>query len=107
VAPYVHLKNPSEDLDAFAEKHGYPMMIKSSKGGYDGYGNILACDKEQALTAFAKLGGEQGRDVLAEKAINFEREVAVTVARNPQGKMATYPVCDTIQENNMCNMVCS
>lgn len=106
VTPYSQIRDFEQDMNKFISAYGFPVVLKSSTGGYDGYGTALAKSMDEALLAFQNLGGEKGHDILVEKAIGFEREVAVTVARNPAGKMAVYPVCDTIQENNKCNIVC-
>lgn len=105
VPAYAFLNNFDRDLEKFIQQHGFPVMLKSSKGGYDGYGNCLAKNFEEAKRGYEQLGGTKGREIIVEQGIDFEREVAVTVARNTKGEMVVYPVCDTIQENHMCNLV--
>jgi len=79
-------------------------MLKSSKGGYDGYGNEIADNADQAFKAFEKLGGTKGHDILAEAFVDFTHELAIQVARNSTG-IAVYPCCETIQENHICTAV--
>lgn len=105
VTPYAVVVN-KEDLAAFGEKHGWPYLLKSSKGGYDGYGNETVTDMDNAFKAFESLGGTQGREILAEAFVNFRKELAVQVARNDHGTMV-YPCCETIQENHICVAVLS
>ncbi len=81
-------------------------MLKSSKGGYDGYGNETVKDPESALEAFEKLGGNDGRDILAEAFVDFTHELAVQVARNETGTVV-YPCCETVQKNHICVAVLS
>lgn len=100
VTPYARVKD-AEDLEAFGEKHGWPCLLKSSKGGYDGYGNETVSNVDEALEAFRKLGGEEGRDIIAEAFVEFTHELAVQVARNDTG-VAVYPCCETVQENHIC-----
>lgn len=50
----------------------------------------------------ASLGG---RDLYAEKWVEFVRELAVMVVRNVQGDMACYPVAETVQTDNICHCV--
>jgi phosphoribosylaminoimidazole carboxylase len=44
-------------------------------------------------------------DLYAEQWVTFDKELAVMVARSPDGSMADYPVVETIQRNNMCHTV--
>jgi 5-(carboxyamino)imidazole ribonucleotide synthase len=92
------------DLVRFGADFGWPYILKSAKGGYDGYGNATAYDVNSAKQGFAKLGGESGRPILAEALIPFTKELAVMVARNEHG-VAVYPCVETIQENHICKVV--
>ncbi len=100
VTPYVLVKN-EQDLKAFGDKHGWPYMLKSSKGGYDGYGNETAKDFESAKSGFSKLGGTEGHEIIAEGFVDFTHELAVQVARNETGHVV-YPCCETVQEDHIC-----
>lgn len=100
VTPYQLIKD-EDDLRAFGKAHGWPYVLKSSKGGYDGYGNETVVDLEQARKAFGQLGGNDGRDIIAEAFVDFTHELAVQVARNETGHVA-YPCCETVQEDHIC-----
>lgn len=100
VTPYALVRNEAE-LKAFGDKHGWPFMLKSSKGGYDGYGNETANNLEEALAGFDKLGGNKGHDIVSEAFADFTHELAVQVARNETGHVV-YPCCETVQENHIC-----
>ena len=105
VTPYKLVKSAS-DLEEFGTTHGWPYLLKSSKGGYDGYGNETVKDLASAQDAFKKLGGEENRDILAEAFVPFTKELAVQVARNETG-VVVYPCCETVQENHICVAVLS
>jgi len=100
VTPYEIVKT-SDDLSRFGELHGWPYLLKSSKGGYDGYGNQTVKSLEEALNAFQNLGGNAGHEILAEAFVDFTHELAVQVARNETGHIV-YPCCETVQENHIC-----
>ena len=100
VTPYA-LIHSEEDLIEFGSKYGWPYLLKSSKGGYDGYGNKTVKGEAGAKDAFEQLGGNQGRDILAEAFVDFTHELAVQVARNETG-YTVYPCCETVQENHIC-----
>ncbi len=99
VTPY-KLVQSEKDMIAFGDEYGWPFMLKSSKGGYDGYGNAIAKDLETAKKGFDKLGGAKGHDILAEAFVPFTKELAVQVARNETGTVV-YPCCETVQENHI------
>ena len=100
VTPYSLVKS-EKDLNDFGNEYGWPFLLKSSKGGYDGYGNKTVENIEEAIEAFANLGGEKGHDILAEAFVDFTHELAVQVARNETGHVV-YPCCETVQENHIC-----
>lgn len=100
VTPYALIENDA-DIKAFGEKHGWPYLLKSSKGGYDGFGNETVANFEEAEEAFDKLGGNKGHDIIAEAFVDFTHELAVQVARNETGN-AVYPCCETVQEDHIC-----
>ena len=100
VTPYTLIRN-TPDLNNFGTKHGWPFLLKSSKGGYDGYGNKSVKNLADAEDAFKKLGGDKGHDIIAEAFVDFTHELAVQVARNETG-LAVYPCVETVQENHIC-----
>lgn len=105
VTPYALIANET-DLYSFGEKHGWPYVLKSSKGGYDGYGNETVETEAEARKAFDSLGGNKGHEIIAEAFIPFTKELAVQVARNELGT-AVYPCCETVQENHINTAVIS
>lgn len=100
VAPYKKIHN-KDDLLSFIEIHSLPIVLKTSKGGYDGYGNFTIKSFSDIDSAFLKLKGE----LLAEAFIPYKMEVATMVARNKKGEVETYPVAFTEQENHICHVV--
>lgn len=105
VTPYYLIRNEA-DMKSFGDNHEWPYLLKSSKGGYDGYGNETVRDLESARAAFNKLGGDKGHDIIAEAFVDFTKELAVQVARNETG-IVVYPCCETVQENHICVAVLS
>lgn len=103
VAPFMVINNP-DDLKEAGTTFGWPYILKSSKGGYDGYGNATVKNIKEASEGFSKLGGTSGREIIAEQRIAFTHELAVLTARNEHG-MVIYPCVETIQENHICTKV--
>jgi phosphoribosylaminoimidazole carboxylase PurK protein len=90
------------DAYGLLEAYGGKMLIKTRRGGYDGYGNRVVASRpeiDQALTDFV------GQPVYAEAFVPFSKELAVIVVRGPNGEIVTYPVVETIQQNNICHEV--
>ncbi len=100
VTPYKLVKD-SVDFTDFGKKYGWPFLLKSSKGGYDGYGNKTVHNLTEAAKAFEALGGHEGHDIIAEAFVEFTHELAVQVARNETGSVV-YSCCETVQENHIC-----
>lgn len=85
------------DVEAFAEEHGWPVVLKAVRGGYDGRGVWVCASADEAREVLAF-----GIELLAEAFVPFEREVAVLVARSPHGQGVSYPVVETVQRNGIC-----
>jgi len=85
-------------LDAFAASvGGYPVVVKTPRGGYDGKG-VWVVDDGSGLP-------DAGTPLLAEERVDFARELAVLVARSPSGQSAVYPVVESVQRRGVCREV--
>ncbi|RVX47406.1 5-(carboxyamino)imidazole ribonucleotide synthase [Nonomuraea polychroma] len=85
------------DVAGFADEHGWPVVLKAVRGGYDGRGVWVCADAAEAEEAFAS-----GVELMAEAFVPFERELAVLVARSPHGQGVSYPVVETVQQDGIC-----
>lgn len=91
-----------DELSAFGEQHGWPLVLKTPTGGYDGKGVMLVRTPDDADAWFAQACGAP---LLAEEAVAFEREIAVMIARSPSGQVAVWPVVETVQVDGICTEV--
>lgn len=80
---------------------GNPLVLKARFGGYDGKGTRTVRTKED-WERFKPLWQDGGW--LAEEFVPFKRELAVMVARTPEG-VWTFPTMETIQTNHVCDLV--
>ncbi|GAA2302127.1 5-(carboxyamino)imidazole ribonucleotide synthase [Actinomadura luteofluorescens] len=96
---------PRAFLEAFGREHGWPLVLKSTRGGYDGKGVWIVGDPEEARVA-DRLQAE-GVDLMVEQHVAFGRELAALVARSPYGQGAAYPIVETVQEGGICTEVIS
>lgn len=67
--------------------HFLPFVNKLGKEGYDGRGVQIIRDEPGLANAYDAPG-------LIEKLIDFEKEIAVIVARNARGEVTSYPVVE-------------
>lgn len=90
-----------DDLHGFADDHGWPVVAKARRGGYDGRGVWVLADGDDAreLWETATAGG---LDLLVEAHVPIEHEIAVAVVRRPSGDAVTYPVTETVQRDGIC-----
>ncbi|SFN80798.1 5-(carboxyamino)imidazole ribonucleotide synthase [Actinomadura madurae] len=106
---YSHLppSAPLAFLEAFAREHGWPLVLKATRGGYDGKGVWIVenLDREAYELVRELLSG--GVDLMVEQHVPFERELAALVARSPYGQGAAYPIVETVQEGGICTEVIS
>lgn len=96
--------NP-EELISFGDAQGWPIIAKTSRGGYDGKGVWKLDDATQAGLPFEGLAetsaGERVR-IVGEEFIDFARELSAIVVRSPSGQVVAYPISETIQEDGIC-----
>jgi 5-(carboxyamino)imidazole ribonucleotide synthase len=88
------------DVEAF----GFPCVLKTTRGGYDGKGVWVVRSLEDTAEPF-RVAGEAGVRILAEELVDFRRELSALVARSPSGQAAAYPVVQTTQLDGICHEV--
>jgi len=80
-----------EDIKEAGDELGYPLMLKSCKGGYDGKGNALIKNEAEAEAAYQSLGGG-AKQLMIEEYIPFKKEISVLACRGIDGKKTVFPV---------------
>jgi 5-(carboxyamino)imidazole ribonucleotide synthase len=88
-------------VSAFAAAHGWPVMLKAARGGYDGKGVWPVGDRSEAASALAQVPGQ----VVVEELLPLDAELAVMVARGPAGASAAWPAVETAQVDGVCREV--
>lgn len=89
---------------AEVEAFGFPCVLKTTRGGYDGKGVWMVGSVDDCAEPFA-VATETGVRLLAEELVDFRRELSALVARAPSGQAAAYPVVETTQVNGVCREV--
>lgn len=96
---YIPVDSADSILEA-GESLGFPLMLKATKGGYDGKGNAVIKDKGKVEEAFNSLGGGK-INLIAEEFCKFEKEISVLSCRDINGNISVYPVAENIHENSI------
>src|SRR5690606_37886467 len=92
LAPFREVTGAAQLREAL-ESIGFPAILKTARGGYDGKGQVRIADPGQVERAFEELGA--GRvDLVVEAVVPFEKEISVVVARDAAGRIAAYPVVE-------------
>ena len=89
---------------AEVEQFGFPCVLKTSRGGYDGKGVWVVRSVEDCDDAFETAARTRVR-ILAEELVDFRRELSALVVRSPSGQAAAYPVVESLQVDGICREV--
>ncbi len=92
------------EVEALAADTGWPVILKTTRGGYDGKGVWHVSSPAEADAVLTEAAA-RGTSVLAEECVPFRRELAAQVARRPSGEVRAYPVVETLQQNGICREV--
>jgi 5-(carboxyamino)imidazole ribonucleotide synthase len=91
----------ADDVSAFAAEHGWPVVLKAVRGGYDGRG-VWMLDGPEAAGPQTQALLDEGVPLMVETRVPLRRELAAVLARSPFGQAALWPVVETVQENGIC-----
>ncbi|WP_085314574.1 5-(carboxyamino)imidazole ribonucleotide synthase [Derxia lacustris] len=92
VAPHAVIESAA-DLDAADLAALLPGVLKVSRLGYDGKGQVRVNTAAQVRTAFAELGGVP---CVLERFLDLDFEISVVCARGHDGRIASFPVVENV-----------
>lgn len=105
--PRHRLVSDPADVERFAAElgggqapDGFPVVLKTVRGGYDGKGVWVVRSSKEAAEPF-----RAGVPVLAEEKVDFVRELAANIVRSPHGQAVAYPVVESVQVDGVCDTV--
>ncbi|RYZ04964.1 MAG: 5-(carboxyamino)imidazole ribonucleotide synthase [Myxococcales bacterium] len=87
-----------EQLLAALASLGYPAVLKTRRFGYDGKGQAVLRNEEEARAAFERLGGAP---LILEGFVRFQRELSIVAVRSSAGEVATYPLVQNHHEGGI------
>ncbi|MEU0664551.1 5-(carboxyamino)imidazole ribonucleotide synthase [Streptomyces lavendulocolor] len=92
--------DPADAAAFAAETGGFPIILKTVRGGYDGKGVWFVRSEDEARDPFLA-----GVPVLAEEKVDYVRELAANIVRSPHGQAVAYPVVESRQVDGVCDTV--
>lgn len=103
VVPYVVIQNPHSSNGALPQTHPelFPGLLKVSRFGYDGKGQIRVNNAAELDSAF---NGFSREPCVLEQLLPLESEVSVIVARGFDGEVATFPASENQHRNGILDV---
>jgi 5-(carboxyamino)imidazole ribonucleotide synthase len=109
--PWAQVRDAAE-LQAFGDQVGWPVIVKTPRGGYDGKGVRVVGSPQDVADWLADAARDAAKGVgllidglLAEQKVDFVRELTVLVVRSPSGQAGAWPVVETVQIGSICTQV--
>ena len=102
--------NSKAELKEASSQLGLPLVLKTSRGGYDGKGQFVVKTEADIEEAWASLGDAvTGKGnltptpapLIAEGFINFSRELSIIATRAQDGTMRTYDLVENHHHNGI------
>jgi len=99
-ADFAPVRTPAE-LAAAEAAIGFPAVLKTTMGGYDGKGQWVVRDGAQAEAAWSEA---KGRPLIWERLVPFERELSIIATRDEAGNVVTFPVSENVHDHGVLAM---
>ncbi|MEM7435424.1 MAG: 5-(carboxyamino)imidazole ribonucleotide synthase [Myxococcota bacterium] len=77
---------------------GVPCVLKTRRAGYDGKGQTVIRDEDDADAAWAAVGENPA---MLEAFVPFDMEISVLLARRPSGEIRFYPVAHNVHQRHI------
>jgi 5-(carboxyamino)imidazole ribonucleotide synthase len=87
-----------DDVALAAASVGFPAVLKTVRGGYDGKGQWRAATLDQAVSA---VGEANGAPLIFEALVRFSRELSVVATRGADDDVVTYPVGENAHDRGI------
>jgi len=100
VAPFEAIDTIA-DIERAAKSVGFPAILKSVRGGYDGKGQWRVDSFEEAARALQQAGGAQ---LIYEQFIPFTCEISIVCTRDATDAVVSYPPSENIHDRGILFM---
>jgi 5-(carboxyamino)imidazole ribonucleotide synthase len=94
--PWASAKATTSATSRTAAHGGWPVVVKTPRGGYDGRGVFVVNGPDDVEGLF-----DEYDELLVEQRVAMVRELSALVARSPFGQVAVWPVVETVQRDGI------
>ena len=105
IASHWNHTNEQEIITWAKEHFTFPVVVKKSYGGYDGYGTAIAKDAESLMSVLHKFGLENQQEILLQEFVDLECECAQSILLDGKGHAVELPLVKTFQQDGICHLV--
>jgi 5-(carboxyamino)imidazole ribonucleotide synthase len=96
--PRFGFASSANELESAATEIGFPCVVKTVEGGYDGKGQCRMTAAGEAEEVWNTLGASR---VIVEQWVDFVLELSVIAFRNPSGQVGSFPAAENIHRNHI------
>lgn len=89
------------ELALAADRLGFPLVVKTATGGYDGKGQLVVRGDSELRAAGAAVAG---RPAIAEAFVPFRRELSLVAVRALSGATAFYPLVENVHREGVLHL---
>ena len=86
--PWIPLSRISPSQPALPTGWSFPVMAKAARGGYDGKGTLIIKSVDELAQLLRRVTASEW---LLEAWVHYERELALVVSRDGQGRVRSFP----------------
>jgi 5-(carboxyamino)imidazole ribonucleotide synthase len=90
------------ELLAAAESFGFPFIVKTVRGGYDGKGQAFVSSAADLAVIAPKLA--EGGTYLLEEAVDLALEASAIVGRSPRGEEVVFPIFENVHSAHILDL---
>ena len=94
------VKNAADVADFAKDTTGWPVILKATRGGYDGKGVWRVAGADQA-SLVVEGAVERGVELIAEQLMPFQRELSVVAVRGRDGEFRTWPLTENWHDHGI------
>ena len=101
------------ELDSAVTSVGIPAVVKTRREGYDGKGQFVVRARADLDRCWDELGGKgsdrlddrgNGKDLIAEAMVDFDRELSMLATRSISGETAFYPLVENVHREGILRL---
>lgn len=89
-----------EDIEQASQQFGYPIVLKTCTGGYDGKGNAIIQTKEEIRQGYEALGAGE-IPLIVERFVPFLKEISILVCQSLNGQVEVFPIAENVHKNSI------